>query len=172
MFVAAMLTHGSARAGCGTVCVMSEPRVLVEPEFDCAWAETMSNDCGCSVRLIVHNECATPIAAQNFEFERCRAMGVPASANCASLSPKTQGDLELRLGHVGLQQRTFTFLEDGKAHALRVEVDVTSIDDGEMCSVGRLPGRRRTSGFIALVVGCFIALVARRDRPTRDCVLR
>jgi hypothetical protein len=131
----------------------------------------MSNDCGCSVRLIVHNECATPIAAQNFEFESCRSMGVPARANCTSLAPKTQGHFEMLLGNIGLHQRAFTLLREGRAHALRVEVDVSSIDDGEMCSVGRVPGRRRTFGFIALVVGCFIALVARRDGPTRDGVL-
>jgi hypothetical protein len=172
VFVAAMLTHGSAQAGCGSVCVMSEPRLAVEPEFACAWAETMSNDCGCIVRLIVHNECATPLDALNFNFGDCRSMGVPASASCVSLAPKTQGSFEMRLNDTGRNERTFTLLSDGQEHAVRVEVDVSSIDDGGMCSAGGRPGSGGTPWLIALVFAGLRALVARRDKPTRDCHLR
>lgn len=168
-FFATLLAHSPAHAGCGNVCVMSEPRVTVEPEFACAWAETMSNDCGCRVGLVVHNECAVPIQAVNFTFDSCRSIGVPATTKCASLPSKTQGHFEMWLNATGPNERTFTLRQAGQDHALSVEVDVSSIDDGDKCSVGRSPGREGTPALIALAWAGVIALVARRplrrDRP-------
>jgi hypothetical protein len=161
-FFATLLAHGPVQAGCGNVCVMSEPRVRVEPEFKCVWTEAISNDCGCRVALVVHNDCAVPLEASNFKFDSCWSIGDPGSLHCPSLAPKSQGHFEIWLNATGPNERAFTLRQAEQDHALSVEVDVSSIDDGDMCGVGRRPGRQGAPALITLTWAGLIALAARR----------
>jgi hypothetical protein len=159
--VALLLAPDPAWGGCGNVCELNEPQVTVEPALECTWAETRMNECGCSVRLMVHNECATPIEARDFQFDSCGSPSVPSTLDCTTLAHKITGDFELRFGENGRHEETFTLREGGVDHVLTVRVDVHSIDDGEMCSVGRVGRRGASQGGFLVGVGAVVLLTRR-----------
>jgi len=161
--LALLLAPDLAWGGCGNVCEIGEPRVRAAPEFDCVAFDTMPSECGCSLRLTVHNRCSTPLDATDFQFDSCHAATTPWTADCTTLPPQVDADFEWWLGDDGHHVETFTLRKDTVDHSVTLEVDVTAFDDGDMCSVGR-PGRRQSPSSLALACVAAAVLVARRSR--------
>jgi hypothetical protein len=74
------------------------------------------------------------------------------------------GTFEIPIHETGRTESTFTLRYDGQDHVLTVSADVSSFDDGAICSVGGRPGGGGTPALMAFACAGVVGLLARRAR--------
>jgi hypothetical protein len=164
MFAAMLVLPGVAQAGCPHLCEISEATFTLEPELSCANVKASSSDCDCGITLQVGNECELPLDALSFTFRSCGPNGEPARRDCSELAPAEQGIHEQRIHELGLNEFRFTLRHDGQDHVLTASADVSSFDDGALCSVPQGVGRAGTAGSAWLLGVVTTVALLRRTR--------
>ena len=164
MFVGVLVVPGVARAGCPNVCEIGEASLTLEPELPCANVSANSDDCDCGITLRVGNRCELPLDALSFEFRSCGPSSGPFTHGCSEVAPEEQGTLEQPIHELGLNEFRFTLRHDGADHVITVAADVSSFDDGAICSVSRGAGRGGGTGWGALVAAMATVAFWRRTR--------
>ncbi len=132
-----------AQAGCPNSCELGEATFTLEPELACARVEATSSGCDCGITLRVANECELALDALSFEFRSCGPSGGPFAFDCGEVPPGEQGTLEQPIHALGRNEFRFTLRHDGADHVIMAVADVSSFDDGAICSVTRGAGRTR-----------------------------
>jgi hypothetical protein len=161
---AALLVPGLARAGCPNLCEIGEASFVLEPELQCAVVSARSSDCDCGVSVSVDNDCASALQALSFSFRSCGPIGGPFTKDCGEVGVSDTGTFEIPIHETGRTESAFTLRYDGQDHVLTVSADVSSFDDGAICSVGGRPGGGGRPGSLAFACAGLAALVARRAR--------
>jgi hypothetical protein len=163
--VAVMLASPSvARAGCPNLCEIGEATFTLEPELSCVNVRASSSDCDCGIMLQVGNECELPLDALSFTFRSCGPSSGPTRRDCSELAPAEQGIHEQPIHQLGLNEFRFTLRHDGQDHVLTASAEVSSFDDGALCSVTQGAGRAGASGWAWLFGAVTTAALLRRTR--------
>lgn len=160
----ALLVSGGASAGCPNLCEISEATFTVEPELPCAVVEARSSDCDCGIDLHVRNECEQPLDALSFEFASCGPSAGPFTMDCGVVAPTEQGRLEQPIHELGTSKFRFTLRHEGRDHVITTQAQVSSFDDGAICSVTRGAGRARSSSSAWLFAALTTLALLRRGR--------
>lgn len=159
-----MVVPGVARAGCPNPCEIGEATVTLEPELECADVRVHSSDCDCGIAVEIGNACELPLDALSFEFRSCGPTGGPFVQGCRTVEASDQGTFEVPIHETGRRERSFTLRYDGGDHLLTVAADVSSFDDGAICSVTRHVGRGGAPGGGTLLVALGALALLRRQR--------
>jgi hypothetical protein len=162
----ALLVPGVARAGCPSLCEISEASFTLEPELPCAVVSARSSDCDCGVSVSVDNDCALALQALSFSFRSCGSLGGPVTNDCREVEVSDRGTFEIPIHEIGRTESSFTLRHAEQDHVLAVSADVSSFDDGAICSVGGRPGGGGMPASLAFACAGLVALVARRARRT------
>lgn len=161
----ALLLPGVAHAGCPNLCEISEASFTLDPELECATVSALSDDCDCGFSFTVHNGCASTLQALSFRFQSCGPISGPFTKDC-DVEPSDRGRFEMPIHETGRTESAFTLRYEGQDHLLTVSADVSSFDNGAICSVGGRPGVGGTPALMAFAFAGVVALVARRARRT------
>lgn len=158
-----MLAPGLAHAGCPHLCEISEAWFTLEPELACANVRVDSDDCDCGISVRIENTCELPLEARTFDL-RCGPVGSPLSSGCRSVEPTERGSFELPIHATGRTERMFTLHYEGQDHVLTVAADVSSFDDGAICSVTGRVARGGAPVWSALLAMTGVFVLLRRSR--------
>lgn len=164
VFAGMLLASGVAQAGCPNLCEIGEATFTLEPELACANVRATSSDCDCGITLQVGNECELPLDALSFTFRSCGPGGEPARRDCSELAPAEQGVHEQPIHRLGLNEFRFTLRHDGQDHVLTASAEVSSFDDGALCSVAQGVGRAGEAGPAWLLGALTTVALLRRTR--------
>lgn len=151
LFLGVLVAPSVARAGCPNLCEISQATFTLEPELACANVRAVSSDCDCGIYVEIGNECELPLDALSFEFESCGSIDGAFDDDCRQVPPGEQGTFEEEIHELGRTERRFTLRYDGSDHVLTVAADVSSFDDGALCSVTGGAGRGGASGWVWLL---------------------
>jgi hypothetical protein len=147
-----------ANAGCPNVCDMTVTMPEVTPPLPpCATVKTFAEDCDCGVRFQLLNSCDAPIETSGFEFDIC--WNTTTEQPCTAAQPDQFASIETPLGVTGHQDYSYTLVADDGRHEVTFSTEVTSFDDGCVCT---LPGARGGGSRWAWLVAGAIVLVGRR----------
>jgi hypothetical protein len=164
VFAGMLLASGVAQAGCPNLCEIGEATFTLDPELACANVRATSSDCDCGITLQVGNECELPLDALSFTFRSCGPGGEPARRDCSELAPAEQGIYEQPIHRLGLNEFRFTLRHDGQDHVLTASAEVSSFDDGALCSVAQGVGRAGEAGPAWLLGALTTVALLRRTR--------
>jgi hypothetical protein len=164
VFAGMLLASGVAQAGCPNLCEIGEATFTLDPELACANVRATSSDCDCGITLQVGNECELPLDALSFTFRSCGPGGEPARRDCSELAPAEQGIHEQPIHRLGLNEFRFTLRHDGQDHVLTASAEVSSFDDGALCSVAQGVGRAGEAGPAWLLGALTTVALLRRTR--------
>lgn len=162
--VGMLAAPGLALAGCPNLCEIGEASFTLEPELACANVRANSDDCDCGISVRIDNACELPLEARTFELRSCGPPGGPLTFGCTTVEPGEQGSFELPIHATGRTERTFILRYEEQDHLLSVAADVSSFDDGAICSAGGRTRRAGVPGWGALLAMTAAFALLRRSR--------